>query len=76
MSDSQNLSDALAEFGRQLGDALTGMNLVTSAQGAIGWLVQGEAGKARSALASLDGEQRAKVAAAARELAALTEETA
>jgi hypothetical protein len=73
MSDSQNLGDAFADLGRQLGNALADLGFVAAGQGAMGWMLQGEASKAREALADLTAEQRAGVADAARKLAVLAE---
>lgn len=57
--------------GQRLGAALDALTLTAAAQGAIGWLVQGQTEKAQHVLARLNAEQLGAVAAAALELAAL-----
>lgn len=61
-------------IGQRLDAALHSLSLTTSAQGAIGWLVQGEPQKAREALAKLDAEQVEAVSTAASNLAAITKQ--
>lgn len=70
----QQLADAFAQVGRDLGKAFGNLAFVTAAQGAMGWMVQDEPEKARQALAKLTDEQCAKVAGAARKLAELADE--
>ncbi|WP_280367935.1 hypothetical protein, partial [Nocardia abscessus] len=60
-------------IGQRLDNALSTLTLTTSAQGAIGWLVQGQAEKAQQALARLDVEQLRAVTAAALALAAMAD---
>ena len=72
--EPQDLGEAFAQLGRELGNALADLGFVTAGQGAMGWILQGEPGKAHDALAGLAPEQRAKVADAARKLAVLAEQ--
>jgi hypothetical protein len=77
MSDQdepQDLGEVFAQFGRELGNALADLGFVTAGQGAMGWILQGEPGKAHDALSGLVPEQRAKIADAARRLATLAEQ--
>lgn len=62
--------------GQRLDNALGAFTLTTSAQGAIGWLVQGQAQKAQKALAHLDAEQLRAVSHAALGLAAMADHLA
>lgn len=71
---ASDLGEMLAQAGRELGKALGNLGFVASAQGAMGWMVQGEPEKAREALDGLDEDQRAKVAEAARQLAEMAQE--
>ncbi|MBF6298247.1 hypothetical protein IU459_11915 [Nocardia amamiensis] len=63
-------------IGQRLDTALDNLKLTTSAQGAIGWLVQGQAEKAQQALVKLDAEQLRAVSAAALGLAAMADHLA
>jgi hypothetical protein len=63
-------------IGQRLDNALSTLTLTTSAQGAIGWLVQGHAQKAQQALGKLDAEQLRAVSAAALGLATLADHLA
>lgn len=58
-------------IGQRLDSALDSLALTAAAQGAIGWLVQGETQKAQQALARLDAAQLQAISTAARDLAAL-----
>lgn len=68
----RNLSNALG----QLPKALEKMGHIAAAQGAMGWMVQGEMEKAREALAGLPVEQLQAVSVAAAALASLADEVA
>ncbi|MGW4718293.1 hypothetical protein [Nocardia sp. NPDC004260] len=63
-------------IGQRLDTALDNLKLTTSAQGAIGWLVHGQAEKAHHALARLDVEQLRAVSAAGLGLAAMADHLA
>lgn len=67
------LEEVFTEAGKQLGKAFGNLGFVLAAQGAMGWMLQGEWEKATVALGRLDADQQAKVATAARELADLIE---
>lgn len=69
----EDLSETFARLGRELGSALADLGFVAAGQGAMGWILQGEIGKAHDALAGLTAEQRSQVADAARKLAVLAE---
>jgi hypothetical protein len=73
-NEPQDLGEAFAQFGRELGDALADLSFVAAGQDAMGWILQGEPGKAHDALASLRPEQRTQIADAARKLAVLAEQ--
>lgn len=66
------LSDAVGEFGK----AMEKTGHILTAQGAMGWMVQGELEKAREALAGLPVEQLQAVSVAAAALASLADEVA
>ncbi|GAA4626666.1 hypothetical protein GCM10023196_035810 [Actinoallomurus vinaceus] len=70
----QDLERAFAQAGREIGKALGEFSFVTRAQGAMGFMVQGNAERAREALDGFTPEQRARVAEAARNLAELADE--
>ena len=73
MSEPNRLEEAWADIGRQIGTALTNLGLITAGQGAMGWMLQDEPEKARGALRGVTADQRARIAAAARDLAAMAE---
>lgn len=70
-ADPGKALEVFAEVGKKLGEVFGNMSFVLAAQGAMGWMVQDEPEKASAALSRLDAEQLAKVATAARELAAM-----
>nr|WTA71271.1 hypothetical protein OHB51_35340 [Micromonospora sp. NBC_00855] len=63
-------------IGQRLDSALDSLALTASAQGAIGWLVQGETQKAEKALSRLNAEQLQAMTAAALSLAAIADRLA
>ncbi|MBA9003750.1 hypothetical protein [Thermomonospora cellulosilytica] len=72
----QPLADALAEAGRTLGHALAGIRFTLTAQGALASVLTGDEAAARTALATLDDDQRRTVHLAASRLAILAALTA
>lgn len=74
MPDLSKLDEAFAQAGREAGKMLGAFSFVMRAQGAMGFMVQGNIDRTREALDGFTPEQRAKVAEAARKLAELADE--
>lgn len=73
---ARQLEAALEQAGQELGNAFTRMAHIFTAQGAMGYAVQGEFDKAREQIASLPPEQVDILGMAARALAELADEEA
>jgi hypothetical protein len=73
---AEQLQAALEQAGQEIGAAFTRAGHIMAAQGVMGWMFQGEFGKARKEIAKLPPEQVGLLAMAARALADMADEDA